>query len=137
MSTRIVFCFLNIRNMCPISKESKYKETSVKSFRKITIHQNKLKTKKPTNFIEISPSWEASSFTAIQALPGILWNLSIHYSIYKSLPMVWNKLKQNINAMKGKNQVTTVTENWQHSYTFAVGLELRCTYFILQTYKEL
>ena len=35
-----------------------------------------------------SPSWEANWFAASQEIPCILWNLKVHYHIYKSLPPV-------------------------------------------------
>jgi hypothetical protein len=39
-----------------------------------------------TNFIGKSPSWEASSCSANQEIPCILWNPKVHYRVHKSLP---------------------------------------------------
>ena len=35
-----------------------------------------------------SPSWGANWFSASQEIPCILWNLKVHYHIYKCLPSV-------------------------------------------------
>jgi hypothetical protein len=34
--------------------------------------------------MEQTPSWEATSFSASQQIPRILWNPEVHYSIHKS-----------------------------------------------------
>ena len=41
-----------------------------------------------THSMEWSPSLEPNRFSAGQEIPHILWNLKIHYRIYKSLPPV-------------------------------------------------
>ena len=38
-----------------------------------------------TYSMEQNSSWEANRFSANQEIPCILWNLTIHYCIYKSL----------------------------------------------------
>ena len=37
-----------------------------------------------------SPSWEGNWFPATKEIPCILWNLKVHYHIYKSPPTVSN-----------------------------------------------
>jgi len=41
-----------------------------------------------TYFMEESPSGEANKFSASQEIPCILWNLKVHYCIYRCLPPV-------------------------------------------------
>jgi hypothetical protein len=38
--------------------------------------------------MEWSPSLEASTFSASQEIPRFLWNLKVHYGVYKILPLV-------------------------------------------------
>jgi hypothetical protein len=38
--------------------------------------------------MEQAPRWEANSFSASPEIPHILWNLKIHYRIYKLPPPV-------------------------------------------------
>ena len=40
--------------------------------------------------IEHSPSWEANQFSDSQEIPCIVWNLKVHYNIYKCLPPILN-----------------------------------------------
>jgi hypothetical protein len=50
-----------------------------------------------TNFMELSPSLEAASCTAVQELPSNSWNLMVYYHAHKGPP--WDIILSQINSV--------------------------------------
>jgi hypothetical protein len=40
-----------------------------------------------SNFMELSPFWEANNCSSTQEIPSILWNLKAHYHVPDSPPL--------------------------------------------------
>jgi hypothetical protein len=67
-----------------------------------------------TNYMVLSPSWEAVSLAATHEIPSILWNTKVHYRVHKSPPPV-STLRQN-------NSVHTIPFNLVLSTQLCFGL---------------
>jgi hypothetical protein len=52
------------------------------------LRQNCLITTATNNFIQLSPFWAASTCTATQKLPRILWNTNTHFRSHKGYSLV-------------------------------------------------
>jgi len=53
----------------------------------------------PANSMEQSPLWEANSYSASQEIFCVLWNLVVHYHVYRTahhLPISWVRLIQSV-----------------------------------------
>jgi hypothetical protein len=71
---------------------------------------------KQTNFMELSPSQEATSWASTQEIPNILWNPKVHYRVHKSPPLV-SILSQINSAYATPSFLSKIYFNIIHSPT--------------------